>query len=637
MVMKNTGRFYRAIFFGSILMAILAGRESPGQVSVRIDAGQDRVPVSSCIYGRNNSFSATRPDEPIPLAEITRNRDAGVRFFRQCGGNNATKYNWKKKLSSHPDWYNNVYTNDWDAQASAQQQYFPDAQGMWAFQLIGKAAKTSQHNFNDWGYNSSQWWEGVQQNLAGGGTVNPAGGSTALSEGNPDLYLQDWPADSTVGMLEYWFEDKRFRKEQMVYWSLDNEPEIWSGTHDDVMPVQPPANDFIERYVEVALRARAYYPGIKLTGPVVANEWQWYNWNNSTVQHEGRRYCWLEFFIKRIAEEELRTGVRLLDVVDIHFYPQATDPAQIVQLHRVFFDRTYDFPEANGVKNISGSWDNSETKEYVLGRVRDWLDQYFGEGHRIGLGVTETGLNEPVSPSVAAVWYASTMGEFMRNGVELFAPWYWHTGMWETLSLFSNYNKAVSVRSVSSDENTVSAYPSVSPSGDSMTVVLVNRSLNSARTAEVELSGFRATASRADVLALDNLPSGETFISAAQNALKRGSVEVSPASFELELPPLSVVSVLLKGTTEVTLGMEATEDYRVNVYPNPVDKRIVAEWNGYRFDSLWIVDMQGRVYARQQVPTEALNIEVSHSLQPGTYFLCLSGGGTVQTRKLTIR
>jgi hypothetical protein len=47
-------------------------------------------------------------------------------------------------------------------------------QVMWAFQLIGKAASNADNNFDDWSFNSSQWWDGVNQNLAGGGTPNMA-------------------------------------------------------------------------------------------------------------------------------------------------------------------------------------------------------------------------------------------------------------------------------------------------------------------------------------------------------------------------------------------------------------------------------------------------------------------------------
>jgi len=72
--------------------------------------------------------------------------------------------------------------------------------------LIGKAAKTKAYNFDDWNYlQAHPLFTGFGQNLAGGGTVNPAGGSKALVEGNINLYLENWTADSTVGILKHWF------------------------------------------------------------------------------------------------------------------------------------------------------------------------------------------------------------------------------------------------------------------------------------------------------------------------------------------------------------------------------------------------------------------------------------------------
>lgn len=57
-----------------------------------------------------------------------RYRDAGITMFRESGGNNSTKYNWRKKLTSHPDWYNNVYAHDWDYAARSLQDQLPEAQ-----------------------------------------------------------------------------------------------------------------------------------------------------------------------------------------------------------------------------------------------------------------------------------------------------------------------------------------------------------------------------------------------------------------------------------------------------------------------------------------------------------------------------
>ena len=93
-------------------------------VTVTIDITQDQHVISPYIYGRNNSLSDS-PGDPMTQAEWQMLRDAGVTIFRENGGNNSTKYNWRKKLSSHPDWYNNVYAHDWDFAEQSLQLNIP--------------------------------------------------------------------------------------------------------------------------------------------------------------------------------------------------------------------------------------------------------------------------------------------------------------------------------------------------------------------------------------------------------------------------------------------------------------------------------------------------------------------------------
>src|SRR5690606_16413175 len=149
-------------------------------VTITIDANQNKKAVSPYIYGRNNTF-----DKPASFY-----KDAGLHFARMNGGNNATRYNWKKKITCHPDWYNNVYGIDWDAMAQNIDINHPTMQGMFAFQLLGRVASSTAHNFNDWEFNQSQYWEGHGQNLAGGGVPNTSGinpGKAAV-EGDTSLY-----------------------------------------------------------------------------------------------------------------------------------------------------------------------------------------------------------------------------------------------------------------------------------------------------------------------------------------------------------------------------------------------------------------------------------------------------------------
>lgn len=612
------------------------------QVAIEVDVSGPAHAVSPYLYGRNNSLSDD-PSKPLTAAQWQKLKDAGVTFLRESGGNNSTKYNWRRKLSSHPDWYNNVYPHDWDFAASSLQQHMPQAQGMWSFQLAGKAARTGAANFNDWGYNRSQWWTGVNQNLAGGGVPQTSGGSKALQEGDPAQYLENWTPDSTVKILDHWFGTGGIGldKNKIRYWNMDNEIEIWSGTHDDILPVQPEAEAFMQQYFAVAKKARAAFPGIKLVGPVTANEWQWYNWTNAPVMENGIRYAWLKFFIKRVAEEQQASGVRLLDVLDIHFYPSSTVVSNVVQYHRVFFDKQYVFPEANGVKNVNGSWDNTQNKEYILQRCREWLDQYMGPGHGVTFGVTEVGIPD-VGANAIAVWYAGTLGEFMRQpDMEVFSPWHWYPVMWEVLHLFSRYNKTLYVGSTSSDEEFVSAYPTINAAGDSVTVALVNRSTAS-KTVNLHFKGFVLAAEAFNVLKLSNLPSTETFVSHEVNALQKATVQKNGNGISVLLPAMSVASVQLKGSkgeVVTALGDERGEKPVLEVYPTPsahgsslkvsVNKRGNAE--------IALLDVNGRLLSTphqgviKTIPF-VKDLDTS-SLKKGIYFIRLKLDDQVVVKK----
>jgi hypothetical protein len=522
------------------IILLVAGNAFAAEI--RVDALSGQKAISPYLYGRNNSLSDD-PKKPLSAKDWQFLRDAGVRMLRESGGNNATKYNWVLKLSSHPDWYNNVYPHDWDYEAASLQANLPGVQGMWSFQLIGKAASSKAYNFNDWAYNRSQWWEGVRNNWAGGGGPLPGG----QKEGDPNLYLMDWSADDTTGILNHWLDPNGLGLDpnQFLYWNMDNEPEIWSGTHDDVYPQQPPVEDFMQMYFAVAKKARARLPRIKLVGPVTANEWQWYNWDNNRIRADGRCYVWLEYFIKRIAEEQRASGVRLLDVLDIHFYPGETKPEDIVQLHRVWFDESYNYPGANGVRRLGASgYDRSITKEYILTRCRRWLDQYMDPNHGVTLGVTEMGINGD-NPNVTAVWYASTLGIFADEGVEVFLPWSWKVGMWEVLHLLSRYGQAIRVHARSDHEDLVSAYASVNADLSAMTVVLVNRSISGATNVKLAVANFTLARTEYEVLRLSGLPSTETFHSHTDNALQEDAVAVEDGVMRLTLPPLSVSAILL--------------------------------------------------------------------------------------------
>jgi hypothetical protein len=409
------------------------------------------------------------------------------------------------------------------------------------------------------------------------------------------------------------------------------------------MPAQITAEQFMQRYFEVAKKARTLYPEIKLVGPVTANEWQWYNWPTA-ISSGGKTYPWLEYFIKRVGEEQKTSGVRLLDVLDIHFYPSSSNAAQVVQYHRVFFDKTYIYPEANGVKNVSGSWNNNETKEYIFERCKVWLDQYIGSDHGVTFGVTETGIAD-INPNTTAVWYASTLGEFMKHKeMEIFTPWSWMTGMWEVLHLYSRYNKNTFVQATSSEEEFISAYPTMNEAGDSLSIVLVNRSLTATKSVNLKFTGYNLVDEPFTTLKLTSLPAAETFTSHTANALKKSTVTQSANSITISLSPLSISTIQLKGTRgEMVTG---TEDESIEkmfkVYPNPLaaNSKVTVEINKSGYATVDMIDLNGQVLKtihKGKITSPTFKKETDMSgLSKGVYIFRLNLDGVITNRKISI-
>ncbi|PWJ37626.1 putative secreted protein (Por secretion system target) [Fibrobacter succinogenes subsp. elongatus] len=538
-------------FFTVAAFATLFAVSPTLAIDITVDANAGIKKISPYLYGRNIDKISDGDAEVTEeeSAFINQMLEAGIHMLRANNGNNATRYNWRHKMTVHPDWYNNVYSHDWAITAQKVLDKMPGVDAMYAFQLTGYAASSTDYNFPDWNWKQEHGTYATQTfDLAGGGEVSEDG-KTLIKAGDPSLYNMEWPADSTVAIIPHWKDELKFDMSRFKYWSMDNEMEIWRGTHNDLdLPV---TGDFlVERYIDVAKKARAQWKDIKLTGPVVANEWQWcsvssYN-KEDRPKGEDRNYCWLEYFIMKVAEEQKKSGVRLLDVFDIHWYPTEKDYESRVNWHRVMFDTTYNYPGANGIKMVGGNWDNKITKEYIFVRINQWLEKYFGKDHGITLGITETSILDN-DPMVTALIYASFLGTMQDNGVEIFTPWTWGDGMYETVHLFSRYGHPNRVQSTSSNDSLVSAYSSISNKGDSLTVIFVNRAEKDTQDIDLNLANF-ASDGTVKTLTLQNLK-GETFVSHTENALQAGTATATGNKVALKLPAKSITAVLLTTTT----------------------------------------------------------------------------------------
>ncbi len=274
-----------------------------------------------------------------------------------------------------------------------------------------------------------------------------------------------------------------------------------------------------------------------------------------------------------------------------------------------------------------------------------------GAGHGVTCGVTEFGLVNN-NANVTANSYSSILGTFADNNVELFTPWYWYPGMWETLHLFSRYAKGTRVQSVSSNELNVSAYSSVNIVGDSMTVVLVNRNLSAAHVTTINLTNFTVPNGNYDSKQLKNLPSSETFVSNTVNALSTGTITATSNSFSISLPALSTTAIILKGTAATGVqSAVGSSSAQLIVWPNPgstIMNLAVRQAQGENYE-IQITNMLGEDMTPSAFPIGTHSSGISpkgekfsfdvNSLQNGVYFISVRDlqQRVIATKKIVIQ
>ena len=604
--------------------------------TITVDATKNISPISPWIYGRNNNISDD-PNAPVSGSTWQMYKDAGLRFYRENGGNNCTKYNWRLKISSHPDWFNNVYNHDWNYSAKSLLTNTSNTQGLYGFQLLGKVASNKNHNFNDWPYTQANFPNGgATSNFAGGGGPVAYGGSG--NDGDPSLYLQDWPADSTVGILDHWFTDLAYDSTRFQYWNMDNEPDIWYGTHDDIAATLV-AEQYMQKYFAVAKAVRKRHPFIKIVGPAFANEWTWFNWNNNLIKGaDNKDYTLIEYFIKRIGEEQKTSGVKLLDVLDVHFYPGSqSNPDLNLQIHKIWFDSTWVYSGANGVKRTGKwGWDGTITKEYFFERCNQWMNKYIGVNHGVKFSISEYGEianNGSEDANVIACWYASHLGTFANKGVEFFTPWDWYRGQWEVLHLFSNYYGTFATQATSSLDDVVSGYSSLSNHGDTLVVVLVNKDRTASRIANVNIQNFTPAGTNVDGFQLANLSSSsETFVSKSSNALQSKQYTVSGNQMSISLPKLSVTLLRIPTTSAVKTSYTINENtaLKVNVFPNPAQDILNIQMEKAGAYTVMIHNMLGQKIGEWN---SVKQVDIS-SFSAGNYIVQISNQDQVTVKKI---
>jgi hypothetical protein len=210
------------------------------------------------------------------------------------------------------------------------------------------------------------------------------------------------------------------------FYSVDNEPDLWSTTHTDVHPVDPDYNEMLAVFLDYASAIKNVDPTAKVTGPALSG-WTplWFSardrGNDNFASHADRLahgdQPFLEWWLSQIQQRELQTRKRLLDVLDVHFYPQSPG---------VFGSVGDEATQRLRLRSTRALWDPTYTDEswigepiYLIPRLRAWRDT-FTPGALLGIGEWNWGADDTLNGALAI---ANVLGILGREGVDLACYW----------------------------------------------------------------------------------------------------------------------------------------------------------------------------------------------------------------------
>jgi len=454
-----------------------------------VEPGRDAHRISPEIYGLSAAPLPVLTDLNVPLD--------------RWGGNTACRYNWRlgNAWNTGKDWFfENVAVEEDAWRRFLDGCRSSGARAMLTVPLVGYVARdTTSASFSVERYGPQQAAD-PQRPDAGNG-LRPDGGPVTGND----------PADASVpcgpDCVGAWARTVLREYPDMVLagrviFSLGNEPMLWNIQHRDVHPEPVGYDEILRRFRDTASAVREAAPGILIAGPEL---WGWPAYFQSAADREagGSRdrkahgdIPFLPWFLREMRRNDLHAGHRLIDLVTVHFYPQAAgvyseDHSEAVRKLRLASTRSLYDP---GYKDPSWIADTVR----LVPRLREWVrENYPG----LGVGVTEYnwGGERDMSGGLAL---ADVLGTFGRERLDLACYWTTPPAGTPARSAYALYRNADGRGAAFGDlslgvrwtrppaaPDDLSVYAALDERTSTLTLVAVNRSLQETPL-ELDLSRY---------------------------------------------------------------------------------------------------------------------------------------------------
>jgi hypothetical protein len=540
-------------------------------VTVNINTLANRHTISPFVYGGNFSDATTVSDLGATLG--------------RWGGNASSTYNWiLHTYNADNDYYFEDYLTDGGAADGDSVQFVKDIQNAGGFPLttmatLGWAAQSPENGSNGhWSFSVKTFGPqcSVDQYNTDAGNGEVAGGTpascdtsvpvTTVPQTSEAYYpmvdtAADCPGGTTDGSTcidrETWaqalaaaFGNKTCTvpyspNTSCHFYDMDNEVDIWGGTHRDVHPNPSGYDELANMFENEGSALKTWDPAAVRFGPVSCCWYFYWAPANGTDRADHGGVDFLPWWLNQVKWMDTINGARTLDVFDIHAYAEANTngltnaqlQAASASVYRDYWDPTY-VSTAGDINQIyTTTIEPNYTIPFRIPRMKalvneiypgtpmsftEWSAAFYKEGDfSTALGDSEAyGLFGREGLTFATRWGAPTQGN----------PNY------QALKMYTNYDGqhhgfgTVSVLDLNTgDPNLFSSYAALNAAGTEMTIMVVNEDPVNTAQVTFNLSGFSATTYTAYTIS----STAAASIAAGSSTAWSGSQSFAPYSITL--------------------------------------------------------------------------------------------------------
>jgi hypothetical protein len=610
-------------------MELLHPRTLLSTVHFTIDPSQNVHSISRYIYGVNQSLIG-------PYSNLT---------LERAGGNRWTAYNWENNASNAGSDY--LFESD-DALGGGNTPggaLIPtlnnaashNAAALITVPMNGYVAADKNGGGNV-EYNGNTW-DPVNQTWVNG-TYNPnylsqrfkqelptKGSAFTLTPNPSDQYVYE---DEFVNWVKTEYPGSLTNPNTPIFFDLDNEPDIWSGTHAEVHPNPTTYAELVNDTINYASAIKNVDPNGLVFGPVN------YGWAGMTglqgaPDANGRDFD--SFWLQQMAQAQVTYGKRLVDALDVHWYPEAhgtnniriiaddSSPATVaarLQAPRSLWDPTY----------VESSWitqDSLHGAIDLLPRLQSEINANY-PGTKLAIGEYNYGGWDDISGGIAQ---ADVLGIFGAQNVFEASEWPgassepFISGAFQMYRNYDGANSTFGDTSISATTDNVpnsSVYASLDTAHPGvLTIVAINKT-SSPLDAAINLKGL--------------LPQGSASVykltSASSTPQSAGTLAITdPSNTTYTMPAMSVSTIRIQIAAPTVVPASAT--YQYQTAPNKISFKFNQDVSAsLPTDGMTITRAGGSSVAASLLSYDSSNIatfSLAAPLADGNYTLSIPNTG----------